>query len=239
MIRSFSKVIGTALRLTGQTFDRTGALFQGKNAFIERLSWHKRLVPLFDKQPTLGSKIFVAPSAAIVGRVHLADKTTVWYGASLRGDISDISVGKHSNIGPRVIIYPKENNSSGTFIGNSVTVSQGCILQGCSISDETLIDIGSILLEGSSIGSRCIIGPGSIVHEGTKIPDGQYWAGSPAKYIRDVSEQEVEMIKERAEKEHHFGLRHDERHELSPIDRDKEKHILPTDDGEQRSEVFF
>ena len=129
-----------------------------------------------------------------VGQVKLAAESSVWYHATLRGDINSITVGAQSNIQDNAVIHLSDDH--GCHIGELVTVGHSAILHACTIEDEVLVGMGAIVLDGSVIGKRSIIGAGALVTGNTIIPPGSLVLGSPAKVVKTLSEEEQEKIKE-------------------------------------------
>lgn len=150
--------------------------------------------PFLHHTPSIHASAFIAPSADVIGRVTLAENTSVWYHATLRGDINEITVGEGSNIQDNVVIHLSDR--FGCHIGKLVTVGHSAILHACTVKDEVLIGMGSIVLDGAVIGERSIIGAGALVTGGTVIPPGSLVLGSPAKVVRTLSEEEQEKVKD-------------------------------------------
>ena len=136
--------------------------------------------------------LFIAPSADIVGKVYLGDNVSVWYQAVLRGDEEPITIGDNSNIQDGVVVHVSEGQE--TIIGKGVTIGHQCIIHACTIGDDTLIGMGSIVLDGAKIGKNCIVGAGSLVTQHKEFPDGYMIFGSPAKAIRPLTEAEIQGI---------------------------------------------
>ena len=148
--------------------------------------------------PSIHRSAFVAASADIIGRVTLHEESSVWYQATLRGDINEIVIGPRSNVQDNAVIHLSDDH--GCYIGELVTVGHSAILHACTVKDEVLIGMGSIVLDGSVIGERSIIGAGALVTGGTIIPPGSLVLGSPAKVVRTLSLDEQAKIKNWAEK---------------------------------------
>jgi carbonic anhydrase/acetyltransferase-like protein (isoleucine patch superfamily) len=147
------------------------------------------LYRLGEESPRLeGDGHFIAPNAAVIGRVTLQARTSVWFSCVLRGDTDPIEVGEGSNIQDGTVIHADPGFP--TTIGRNVTVGHKAMLHGCSIGDGSLIGIGAIVLNGAKIGRGCLIGANALVTEGTEIPDGSLVLGSPAKVRKTLSEEQ-------------------------------------------------
>ena len=144
--------------------------------------------------PVIHASAFTAASADIIGRVSLGEKSSVWYNATLRGDINEIVIGPRSNVQDNAVIHLSDDH--GCYVGELVTVGRSAILHACTVKDETLIGMGAIVLDGAVIGERCIIGAGSLLTSGTVIPPGSLVLGSPAKVIKTLSLEEQSKVKD-------------------------------------------
>jgi gamma-carbonic anhydrase len=169
--------------------------------YNEAYSMHRRDVGLLDEtvSPKLGGATYVAASATVAGNVELWDGGTVFENVVLRGDLSLIRIGMNSSIGSGSVIdcalEPLDPDHDGsTIVGHHVTVEANCMIRAATIHDSVLIGAGSVVLDGAEIQRGAIIGPGSVVDAGVVVPAGQYWQGNPAKYVRDISEHEIETV---------------------------------------------
>ncbi len=148
--------------------------------------------------PQIHPSAFIAASADVIGRVTLHENTSVWYNTTLRGDINEIVIGPNSNVQDNTVIHLADNY--GCHVGEFVTVGHSAILHACTVKNEVLVGMGSIILDGAVIGERSIIGAGALVTGGTIIPPGSLVLGSPAKVVKTLSPDEQAKIKSWAEK---------------------------------------
>jgi carbonic anhydrase/acetyltransferase-like protein (isoleucine patch superfamily) len=146
-----------------------------------------------DRVPSLPEEFYVADSASVIGDVTLRNQASIWFGAVLRGDIEPIIVGERSNIQDNSVAHTSRNQP--VILGDDVTVGHKVTLHGCTIGNNCLIGMGSILLDGCEIGDNCIIGAGSIIGMGKKIPPGSLAVGSPARVIRKLGEEDLVNIR--------------------------------------------
>jgi carbonic anhydrase/acetyltransferase-like protein (isoleucine patch superfamily) len=151
-----------------------------------------------DYSPQIHQSAFVAASADVIGRVTLHEETSIWYHATLRGDINEIVIGPRSNIQDNAVIHLADDY--GCYVGALVTVGHSAILHACTVKDEVLVGMGAIVLDGAVIGERSIIGAGALVTGGTVIPPGSLVLGSPARVVRTLSPDEQANVKYWAEK---------------------------------------
>ena len=149
------------------------------------------------KQPVLGSNVWVAPSADVIGDTHLADESSVWFGAVIRADNTPIMVGARSNIQESAMCH--SDPGAPLTIGADCTIGHHAILHGCTIGDNVLIGMGAIILNRAVIGDGCIVGAGALVTEGKVFEPNSLIVGSPAKAIRTLDEQAAVMLKASAQ----------------------------------------
>lgn len=150
------------------------------------------LYALEDKQPQLLGRNWVADNAAVIGNVRLNPGASVWFGCTVRGDNELISIGENSNIQDGSVLHT--DVGAPLTIGEGVTVGHQVMLHGCTIGDNTLIGIQSVILNRAKIGKNCIVGAGSLIPEGKTYPDGVLILGSPAVVKRELSPQEIASI---------------------------------------------
>lgn len=135
---------------------------------------------------------WIAPNAAVMGRVILKKNASVWFGATIRGDNDPIIIGENSNVQDGSVLHT--DTGSPLTIGANVTVGHMVMLHGCSIGDNSLVGIGSIILNGAKIGKNCLIGANVLITEGKEIPDNSLVMGAPGKVVREVSEGQARML---------------------------------------------
>lgn len=148
---------------------------------------------LNDKEPVIGDNNYIAPNATVIGDVTLAKDVSIWFGAVVRGDMSNISVGEGSNIQDNCTVH-----GDGPFpvkIGKGVTIGHNAIIHGCTIGDNCVIGMGAILLNGSTIPDNCLVGAGAVVGAKTEIEEGMLVVGNPAKAIKKLSDKNVDYLK--------------------------------------------
>jgi len=185
-------------------------LFNSYEFLVSRL---RNVLSLYDVTPNIGKGAFIAPNANVIGDTEIGENSIVWYGAMIRGDVNEIKVGKNTSIGDRSIVHTtRDTKKTGlkTYIGDFVTIGDGSIIHGCTIEDEVIIELGSTILDGSVVGKNSIVGPGSLVLPGTRVPTGEYWSGSPAKFVRKLSEDEISSIIKRSETNKELAQTHRE-----------------------------
>jgi carbonic anhydrase/acetyltransferase-like protein (isoleucine patch superfamily) len=149
------------------------------------------------KQPVVGTDVWVAPSADVIGDAHLADESSVWFGAVIRADNTPIIVGTRSNIQESAMCH--SDPGAPLTIGADCTIGHHAILHGCTIGNNVLIGMGAIILNRAVIGDGCIVGAGALVTEGKTFEPNSLIVGSPAKAIRTLDENAAAMLKASAQ----------------------------------------
>lgn len=157
-----------------------------------------RLARYLQRPPTIHETAWTAPTATILGDVTLAEESSVWYGAVLRGDINRIVIGPRSNVQDGSVIHLADDYP--TVVGELVTIGHKAILHACTVGDEVLVGMGAIVLDGAEIGARSILGAGALVTGGKVIPPGSLVLGSPARVVRALTLDEQAGIRVWAEK---------------------------------------
>jgi len=146
--------------------------------------------------PQVHPTAYVADSAQVIGSVVLAENTSVWFGAVLRGDTETMTVGKGSNIQDLSVLHA--DVGCPLTIGENVTVGHQVMLHGCTVGDGSLIGIGAVVLNNARIGKHCIVGAGALVTEGKEFPDGSMILGSPAKAVKQLTPEQIAGLQQSA-----------------------------------------
>ncbi len=136
--------------------------------------------------------VLIAEGAVVTGNVTLGRGVNIWYYAVLRGDWGLIQIGENTNIQDHCAIHEE------TTVGSGCTVGHGAILHGCTVGNNTLVGMGSVLLNGARIGNNCLVGAGALVSGKMDAPDGSLILGNPARVIRSLTPEEIEFNREEA-----------------------------------------
>lgn len=149
---------------------------------------------LGERVPQLaGGGHFIAPNATVIGSVRLMANSSIWFNAVLRGDNDWIEIGENSNVQDGSVLHTDPGFP--LTIGNGVTVGHKAMLHGCLVGDNSLVGIGSTVLNGAEIGRNSLVGAHSLITEGKSFPDGVLILGSPAKVVRELEPEEIEMLR--------------------------------------------
>ncbi|MHA6246853.1 gamma carbonic anhydrase family protein [Pontibacter sp. CAU 1760] len=148
------------------------------------------ILPVKGLKPQMGSDCFIAENATIVGDVVMGDECSVWFNAVIRGDVNSIRIGDKSNIQDGAVIHCTYERAA-TTIGSNVTIGHNAIVHGCTVQDNVLIGMGSIVMDNALVQNNCIIAAGAIVLENTVCESGFIYAGIPAKKVKQLSPEQV------------------------------------------------
>lgn len=146
--------------------------------------------------PQLDLGAWVAPSAQVMGDVHLGPDANVWFNVVIRGDNEPIQIGRSTNVQDGSVLH--SDWGSPLSIGDYVTVGHRVILHGCTVGEGSLIGMGAVVLNGAKIGANCLVGAGALVTEGKEFAPGSMILGSPAKVVKSLSPEQIESLKQSA-----------------------------------------
>ncbi len=139
--------------------------------------------------PEIAPDAYIAPQATVIGKVTLKSRSSVWFGAVIRGDNERITIGTGSNIQEGAVLHTDPGMP--LVIGDRVTVGHQAMLHGCTIGDGSLIGIQAVILNGAVIGKQCLVGAGAVVTERKTFPDRSLILGAPAKAVRELTDEDV------------------------------------------------
>lgn len=155
------------------------------------------LHPYLGRLPKLHESVFYAPGAHIVGDVEIGARASVWYNAVLRGDLAPITIGMESNMQDGAIGHV--NTDQPLIVGSRVSVGHGAIIHGCTIGDGSLVGMGAIVLNGATLGEYTLLAAGSLVPENKTMPAYTLCMGTPAKPIRELTEDDLARMRRTTE----------------------------------------
>lgn len=153
--------------------------------------------------PTIDESAFVAPSADVIGDVHIGAQSSVWHGCVVRGDVNKVRIGARANIQDGTVIHvtrgTKDGNmgtgaGQGTIIGDDVTIGHMALLHDCTIGDMAFIGMKACVMDKAEVQAGAMLAAGALLTPGKVVPSGQLWGGSPAKYMRDLTEAEKTFL---------------------------------------------
>jgi carbonic anhydrase/acetyltransferase-like protein (isoleucine patch superfamily) len=148
------------------------------------------------RRPTVHPTAWVAPGASVTGSVRLEQRTSVWYGVSVRGDLETIEIGRETNVQDCSALHADPGFP--LRLGEEVSVGHGAVLHGCTVGDRVLVGMSATLLNGVVVGADSVVGAGALLTQGLVVPPGSLVLGSPAKVVRPVTDAERQGIVDNA-----------------------------------------
>ena len=148
-----------------------------------------QILPYRGKRPLIAGGAFIAPTAVVIGDVEIGEECGIWFGSVLRGDVHRIRVGARTNIQDGTIVHCTRERFP-CLIGSDITIGHGAILHGCVLEDGCFIGMGARVLDGARVESGGMVAAGALVTPGKIVKSGELWAGSPAKLMRPVTDEE-------------------------------------------------
>lgn len=140
---------------------------------------------------------FVAENVTLVGDIEIGAYSSIWYQSVIRGDVNNIIIGQRTNIQDGTVIHVS-STLQGTYIGNDVTIGHQALLHACTIKDGAFIGMKACIMDGATVEEGAMIAAGALVPPGKTVPSGELWAGSPARKMRDLTDQDKDMIQHSA-----------------------------------------
>jgi carbonic anhydrase/acetyltransferase-like protein (isoleucine patch superfamily) len=156
--------------------------------------------------PTIEENVFIAPGAMVIGNVTIREGASIWYNTVIRGDTAPIAIGRRTNIQDNCTLHVDPDVP--LTIGDECTIGHSAIVHGATLGDQVLVGMKAVVLNHAQIGSRTIIGACALVGEHKNIPEGVLILGIPAKYVRELTEAELEHIVSSAEGYYERSLEH-------------------------------
>ena len=152
------------------------------------------------RTPRVDPTAFVAPGAQLIGDIEIGPEASIWYNCVLRGDVNRIRIGARTNIQDGSVLHvdsPRPGHPDGhpTIIGEDVLIGHLAMVHGCILRDRAFVGLGAIVMAGCEIESDAMLAAGAMLTPGKRIPGGQLWAGRPAKYVRDLSDADLQGMR--------------------------------------------
>jgi gamma-carbonic anhydrase len=152
------------------------------------------ILPFEGRLPVIAADAFIAPNACVIGKVEIAAGASIWYGAVLRGDIDEIYVGAGTNIQDNAVVHVESRPGGRTWIGAHVTIGHQALIHSCVVEDAAFIGMRAVVMDGAVVESGAFVAAGALVTPGKRVPKGELWAGSPAKYLRHINPAELQHM---------------------------------------------
>jgi carbonic anhydrase/acetyltransferase-like protein (isoleucine patch superfamily) len=161
------------------------------------------ILPFDGMTPRVAADAFVAETATLIGDVEVGAGSSIWYGCVLRADLNSIRVGRNTNIQDGTIVhcnhdpdgdYRETGGGMPTHIGGDVTIGHLALIHACTLEDESFVGMRAVVMDLAVVESRAMLAAGALLTPGKRVPSGQLWAGSPARYVRDLKPGELDEM---------------------------------------------
>ncbi|MBX2833512.1 MAG: gamma carbonic anhydrase family protein [Micavibrio sp.] len=159
----------------------------------------KFIYPFKNTLPCIDDSAFIAPTACVIGEVEVGAEASIWHGCTVRGDVNNITIGARTNIQDGSVIHVS-STGQGTYIGDDVTVGHMALLHACTIGDRAFIGMKACVMDDARVEAEAMVAAGALVTPGKIIPSGELWAGSPARFLRKLSDEEIKFLQFSAER---------------------------------------
>ena len=160
---------------------------------------YKPVKPYLGVMPTIAADVFIADTAAVIGNVHIGESSSVWYNCVIRGDDAPIRIGARTNIQDGTVIHINGPRGEGlpdmpTIIGDDITIGHMALIHACTLEDNCMVGMNATVMDGAVVETGALVAACALVPPGKRVPAGQLWAGSPARFVRKISESDRQMM---------------------------------------------
>jgi carbonic anhydrase/acetyltransferase-like protein (isoleucine patch superfamily) len=147
--------------------------------------------------PTIADNTFIAPNATVIGDVVIGAESGIWFNCLLRGDVNEIRIGERTNIQDGSVVHVS-GQGQGTYIGNDITIGHMALIHACTLEDGCFIGMNATVMDDCVVESGAMVAAGALVPPGKRVLAGQVWGGTPARYLRDIRESDLQMMRHTA-----------------------------------------
>ncbi len=153
------------------------------------------VLPFKGRRPRIAEGAFVAETAVVIGDVEIGEGSSIWYGTVLRGDVNSIRIGRNTNLQDGTIVHVNHDRTGDggdpTFIGDDVIVGHRALIHACTLQDGCFIGMAAVVMDRAVVESRAMVAAGALVAPGKVVRSGELWAGTPARRVRRLSDDEL------------------------------------------------
>jgi carbonic anhydrase/acetyltransferase-like protein (isoleucine patch superfamily) len=152
------------------------------------------ILPWKGVRPTVAADAFIAPNATLIGDLVVGARSSIWFNVVLRGDVNTIRIGARTNIQDGTIVHVATNDGP-TLIGDDVLIGHAAIIHGCTLESGCFVGMAATVMDDAVVEAGAMVAAGALVTPGKRVKSGQLWAGSPARFARDLTEAEIAQMK--------------------------------------------
>lgn len=151
------------------------------------------ILPYKGVRPAIADGAFIAPNAAVIGDVVIGTGTGIWFGCTIRGDVHEIRIGENTNVQDGTVVHVTRGKS-GTYIGANITIGHNAVIHACRLEDGCFVGMSATVMDGVVVESGGMVAAGALVTPGKRVKKGELWAGSPARFLRHLSQEELDFF---------------------------------------------
>ncbi|MGB8275182.1 MAG: gamma carbonic anhydrase family protein [Alphaproteobacteria bacterium] len=151
------------------------------------------ILPYRNYVPVVAADAFLAPGSVVIGNVEIGAESSIWFNAVIRGDVQEVKIGERTNLQDGCVVHVTTDGHA-TYIGSDVTVGHNAIVHACTIEDGVLIGMAATVMDGVVVEQGAMVAAGALVTYGKRVRARELWAGSPARCVRKVTDEEREQI---------------------------------------------
>lgn len=148
------------------------------------------IMPHHGKSPAIHESAFIADTAVVIGDVEIGEDSGIWFGCVVRGDVNVVRIGARTNIQDGVVIHVA-SRGQGTYIGDDITIGHMALLHACTLESGCFVGMKACLMDGSYVETGGMVAAGALLTPGKRVRSGELWAGTPARFMRDVTPEEI------------------------------------------------
>mgnify|MGYP002717021750 FL=1 len=151
------------------------------------------IMPHHGKSPAIHESAFIADTAVVIGDVEIGEQSGIWFGCVVRGDVNVVRIGARTNIQDGVVIHVA-SKGQGTYIGDDITIGHMALLHACTLENGCFVGMRACLMDGSYVETGGMVAAGALLTPGKRVRKGELWAGTPARFMREVTPEELDFF---------------------------------------------
>lgn len=160
---------------------------------------HSNLMTFNDILPTVAEDVYLAPTATIIGDVHIGSETSVWHHVTIRGDVNYIRIGERTNIQDGCVVHVSRTQGGQTIIGSDITIGHMALIHACELHDHSFVGMKAMVMDNAVIESYGMLAAGAVLTPGKIIRSRELWMGTPARFVRHLTDEDLQKMAENAE----------------------------------------
>lgn len=160
---------------------------------------HSQILAYQDILPTIAENVYLAPSATIIGDVHIGSESSVWHHVTIRGDVNYIRIGERTNIQDGCVVHVSRVKGGQTIIGSDITIGHMALIHACELQDKSFVGMKACVMDGAVIESEGMLAAGALLTPGKIIRSRELWMGSPARFVRHLTDEDLHRMADNAE----------------------------------------